>query len=208
MNRQNLLSKEEVIKLVKPYAEKIYDKIFLGFSDYLFHDSDVGHIHDKTTKSNVIRSRIINRIKELILEMPKWRWVVKNRMICIVIEGKIWLRFKKLNNNFRTRNVSTDQVDDFRDQKKLEKTIASKYINVDIGWLLNEFYNEIKDIYIVAPDGDKNMWRVRFKPQGIQTGTVIPMFRDTKEDQKNQILIAKIKPEYRKNKNKSDEANQ
>ena len=62
-----LLTKEEVIKFVRPYAEKIYDKIFLGFGEYLKHDADVGHIHDRTTKSNIIRSRIINRIKELVL---------------------------------------------------------------------------------------------------------------------------------------------
>lgn len=207
MSSSYLLTKEEVVKLVTPYAEKIYDKIFLGFAEYLKHDADVGHIHDRTTKSNIIRSRIISRIKELVLECPSWRWVVRSRMICIVIEGKIWLRFKKLNNKFLTQNVSTGQVNAFRAQRKTERT-KGRYLNVDIGWLLNEFYNEIQDIYIVAPMEKKNMWRVRFKPLGVQTGTVIPMFKETEEDKSNQIQIAKVKPEFKKYKNKSDEANQ
>lgn len=204
----HLLTREEVVNLVRPYAEKIYDKIFLGFGDYIKHDSDVSHIHDNTTKSNIIRSRIINRIKELIVEMPTWRWVVKNRMICVVIEGKIWLRFKKLNSNFLTQNVRTGQVKAFRAQQKTEKHIADRYINVDIGWLLNEFYNEIKDIYIVAPDKKKNLWRVKFKPQGVQKGTVIPLFPETEEEKKSIIQIAHVKPEFKKNKKKTDEADQ
>ena len=124
----HLLSKEDVIKMVRPFAEKIYEKIFLGFEDYLAHDSDVGHIHDKTTKANLIRSRILNRIRELVLEMPKWKWVERKRMICIVIDGKIWLRYKKLRNNFLTQNVKTTQSDAFRAQQKSENDISGKYI--------------------------------------------------------------------------------
>ena len=124
--------------------------------------------------------------------MPKWKWIERKRMICIVIDGKIWLRYKKLNSKLLTSNISTDQVDAFRSQQKSENHIAGKYINVDIGWLLNDFYNEIKDVYIVAPNGEKNMWRVKFKPQGVQSGSVIPMFKESKEERQNQIKIAQI----------------
>ena len=208
MHNQQLLTKENVIQLIKPYAEKIYEKIFIGFEDYLSHDLDVGHIHDKTTKANIVRSRIIHRIKELVLEYPEWKWVVRNGGIFIVIDGKIWLRFKKLSNEFLTKNNPTKQTEAFRGQQKSEKNISGRYINIDIGWLLNDFYNEIRDIYIVAPDGKRNMWRVVFKPKDAQKGALIPLFKESKEEKDSQINIAKVKPQFKKYKRKTDEADQ
>jgi hypothetical protein len=204
----NLLSQEEVIEQVKPYAEKVYLKIFDGFNDYIEHDSDVSHIHDNTTKANIIRSRIINRIKELVLEYPTWQWVVKGRGIFIIIDGAIRLRCKKLSSRMRTENVKTGQVDSFRGQEKSSDIIAEKYINVDIAWMLNDFYSQIEEIFLVAPNNKKNLWRVQFKPEGVQVGRSIPLFTDSEEERKSLIEIAKVKPEFKKKKNKSDEAGQ
>jgi hypothetical protein len=208
MISKEILTKQEVIDLVTPYAEKIYDKIFLGFEDYLRHDLKQSHIHNNTVKANLIRSYIINRIKELVVEEPLWRWVEKNRMICVVIEGKIWLRYKKLNKSYLTQNVTTTQVSDFRNQAKTESNIRSRYINIDVGWYLNDFYTEIENVYIVCPDNKRNAWKVVFKPQGMEKGKTIPLFSDSDEEQENQIQIAHIKPQFKKQKNKSDEANQ
>lgn len=152
------LTKEEAKELLEPYAQLFYNAITGGFEDYKINDSERGHIHDKCVKSNLIRSYVLNRIKQIVVEHPELKYREQNRMIAILIADKVIIRFKKLNNLFRSDNILTKQARAFRNRDITFQGV--KALPIDAGWRLDEFYSEIEDVHFVCPNGEGNLWRI------------------------------------------------
>jgi hypothetical protein len=158
MSKIYSISKEDGKKLLEPYGQLFYDEIIGGFNDYKKYDLKRARIHDRTTKSNLVRSYVLERIKKLVAKTPTLKLLVQKRMVAILVEDKIIVRFKKLNRKFCSTNVLTEQVKLFRNRELLFQGIEA--LHVDAGWRVNKFYSEIDDVHFVCPNGKENLWRL------------------------------------------------
>ena len=160
------LTKEEAKELLEPYAQLFYNAITGGFEDYKINDSERGHIHDKCVKSNLVRSYVLNRIRQIIAQHPELKFKEQNRMFAIIIADKVIVRFKKLNTLFRSENIPTKQARAFRNRDIT--FLGVKALPIDAGWRLDDFYSEIEDVHFVCPDGKGNLWRIPLENLSIQ----------------------------------------
>ena len=160
------LTKEEAKELLQPYAQLFYNDITGGFGDYKINDSERGHIHDKCVKSNLVRSYVLNRIRQIIVQHPELKFKEQNRMFAIIISDKVIVRFKKLNSIFRSENIPTKQARAFRNRDIT--FLGVKALPIDAGWRLDDFYSEIEDVHFVCPDGKGNLWRIPLENLSIQ----------------------------------------
>jgi hypothetical protein len=189
--------KDEVKKIFDPFAQRIYDSVTGGFNDYLVNDSKNGHIHNSTTKSNLIGSYVIKRLRNLVVENPEsMRWSERRRMMTIIINDKIRCRFKKLDKNLKTSNIMTGQVKAFKNH---ELPIDKKpLICVDIGWKLDLFFTEILEVFLVCPENErKDSWRISFAELTVNKGQV----KVFEEKQDETFVVARVKESAKPNTN-------
>lgn len=183
------LSKEEAKDVLKPFAQLFHDAIIGGFMDYKINDSERSHIHDNCVKSNLVRSYVLNRIKQLVINNPNLKLREQKRMFAVLVEDKIIVRFKKLNNSFVSNNILTKQIKEFRNRCLTFQGV--KALPIDAGWRVDDFYSEIEDVHFVCPDMKGNLWRIPLQDLAIQKSQ-IAMF-PLKEEEIIQVVT--VKPE-------------
>ncbi len=166
MDNTYTLGKDEAKEVLKPYAQLFYDAITGGFSDYKTHDSERAIIHDKTVKSNLVRSYVLYRVKHLVANNPSLRLIEQKRMFAVLVSDKIIVRFKKLNEIFRSSNIPTKQIKDFRSRVITFQGVRA--LPIDAGWRVNDFYSEIEDVHFVCPNGVGNLWRFPLEDLAVQ----------------------------------------
>lgn len=188
MIEQYSLSKEDAKQVLLPYGQLFYDAIVNGFEDYKINDLKNAHIHNNTTKSNLIRSYVIHRVKMLVIENPKLKLIEQKRMILVLVEDKVVVRFKKLSNDFRSQNIQTNQVTQFRKRTLNFQGVTA--LPIDAGWRLDEFYNSIEDISFVCPNGKNNLWRIPL--EDLSATNVQPMVIPVEKEEI--IEIVRVKP--------------
>lgn len=184
------LTKKEVKEILNPYSELIYNEIQNGFQDYIDNDLVNAHIHNNCTKSNLISSYIIYRIRKLVFEKPELKLIEQQRMIILLVKDKVAIRFKKLDKDYKSLNIPTKQSRKFRNRSLNFKGTSA--IPVDAGWRLNEFYTEIEDISFVCPDGKNNLWRIPLEDISV-IKTQPAIFPIPKEDV---IEVVTVKPNF------------
>ena len=183
------LAKDEAKEILKPFAQLFYDAITGGFSDYKIYDLERGVIHDKTVKSNLVRSYVINRVKQLVANHPNLRLIEQKRMFAVLVSDKVIVRFKKLNNIFRSCNIQTRQIKEFR--RRILSFQGVRALPIDAGWRVNDFYTEIEDVHFVCPNGKGNLWRFPLEDLAIQKIQTV-MFPKNEEEI---IQVVTVKPE-------------
>ncbi|MDF2437775.1 MAG: hypothetical protein K0Q95_2151 [Bacteroidota bacterium] len=190
-----IITQEEAKTLLLPYAQKFYEAIVEGFNDYITNDSAQAHIHDRTTKANLIRSYILARVKKIVADDPSLRMQTRKKMLVVVIGDRLKIRFKKLDENFKSTNIKTKQVTAFRNHSLvLDDGTSALYL--DAGWRLNEYFTEITDVSFVCPNGDRNKWKITAEDLEINKPQ-IEIF-ETEED--NILPVVTVKEGLRKKK--------
>jgi hypothetical protein len=187
MQESYTISKEEARELLIPFAQSFYEAITGGFQDYKTYDSGRGHIHNKTVKSNLVRSYVVDRLKKLVIENSNLRLIEKQRMLVVAIGDKLRVRFKKLDKKYRSQNVRTKQSLEFRN-----RTITfngQQALPMDAGWRVDRLYNEISDVHFVCPDGVGNLWRIPLTDLAAQKGQAV--FFPVPENEIIQIVTPK-----------------
>ena len=93
------------------------------------------------------------------------------------LDGKVQIKFKKLNDKFQPQNIQTNQVRAFMEQQALPGfSPATKLI---AGYQTQNYNREIKCVAIVCPNGNEIIWRLEFN-RAIKPAVPI---RETKESE-------------------------
>jgi hypothetical protein len=109
------------------------------------------------TKSSAIHDYMVARAAvhcETVEDMKPFK---KNGMKGILVAGKYAIRFKKLDEDGRSKNQPTQQVKQFRSQIQLEGIEAEHHL--ELGYVTNAFQTEVLDVRLVCPSGElSNAW--------------------------------------------------
>ena len=108
------------MNILKPYEEFLKDSILEGWEDYTssFYE-DTRHIYDKRTRANIVNCHILKNARKKFEDVEKIHFIDYNGMTIINIEGKLALRFKKLDESKISHCVQTQQTVNYFGQKKL-----------------------------------------------------------------------------------------
>lgn len=158
-----ILSKSDARELLNPYAQEFYLAIRNGFSR--FESSQAADpVEYNHTKAIVIWDYTIQNIKRVVNKYKdKLRFETKQRMVFIVIEDKIAVKFKKFDDNCKSGNIETNQVGDFRNH--MFKHDSMQLFPIEIGWQVDEFYS-LSKVDFISPNGDGYLWRIQFRELG------------------------------------------
>jgi hypothetical protein len=157
-----LMTQQETANLAGPYFTKISTVIQRGFQDYLeMLDSQTAKgirtsFHARTMAS-FIHDQIQVRARNEFSSEPSVKVDEFNGMFGLLISGKVFIRFKKLNAEMKASNVKTEQVDLFRKQQ-LEIPGFGRLMLLTAGYVPDPTWTIIQSIFLTCQQEDEVIW--------------------------------------------------
>lgn len=149
------MDKKEALTEISPYLPQIHSAIKNGWMEYQTQYKEVFHLHASWTRPAIIRDHIVYHIRKHFDGHEHVKLIqMKNGLFLIKIKNFL-LRFKKLDTNYCSSNIPTDQSLSFVEQKCLPGIKES--INFNVGYIPNKHWTEINGIYLTYPKGEKDI---------------------------------------------------
>ncbi|MET6997836.1 hypothetical protein [Chitinophaga defluvii] len=184
-----ILSQEQVENIARQYYPKIASAIADAFADYMAlraQGSSTGVVDFKPrTCASLIHDFIKVRIKEQIGEDADISLGEFNGIFGILVQGSVFIRFKKFNDDLTTSNVKTDQSENYNKQANFagfggEPTLLTAGYRPDKSW------TSILNIHVVCRAGDVIIWQKDLTSEVKQTS----MF--TMEEEQNTTTTNRV----------------
>lgn len=118
------------------------------------------------SRASCLHNLIIREASRYAAQREDVRVFERSLMKGIVIDDRIAIRFKKLDEESLSRGHYTRQVREFRSQRQLDGIDAAHHL--EIGYVLNRDETEIAEVRVVCPSGRSVAWWARLDETGIQ----------------------------------------
>jgi len=198
---RQILSKDEAIKVLKPFFETIANSVKSGFMDYqdmMSHDAETKHRILKigsATQSSLINGLIIERIKENFKDVkgatPKH---YNYGLFALHIKSQVLLRFKKFNSNFAPVVSKSNQALKISKQHTVIAGFPRKATFLYIGYTYNKDLTGLKVFVSLRVKGERK-WIYDFTHHITQEAKVVPFTSVTTTTERT------VKPRLRVTKN-------
>ena len=86
--------------------------------------------------------------------------VERGKLVLFGIEGKVLLRFKKLDPRGRSANIPTEQALSYAYQRPFAEPGFRRATNIDIGYELDSLQQEMVRILLSCPTGKRIAWTI------------------------------------------------
>lgn len=140
-------------------------------------------------RANCVHAYMVHYAAEYVAVAPGTiRCFKLNQMCGIVIDNKYAIRFKKLDEDSKSRNQPSRQVKEFQSQIELVGIDASHHF--DVGYVLNLSETDILDVRLVHPAGEGIAWAKSLAP-AFQDESVVDLFEVTESAE---VVPAAIEP--------------
>ena len=204
--KRKFLTLSESQKCLDPYYSKIATAVLEGFNDYLKIASctvdKVGFIEYKTrTKANMIHDCITMRVKqsfndEIEIEVGEW-----NGIFGIKINEDLFIRFKKLNEDYSPSSAATKQSKKYLNQHPIDG-LPEEPMFLFAGYTPDKTWTKITGIYIACWNGEQSQWVEEILSKVSYEQIRLP-FDNTEEEVENNKNRVKIKIKNQSDNNKT-----
>ncbi len=157
-----LLSDQEAWSILEPFIPDIHACLVAGWNCW----RDLGervpeHVvrYDSTTRAGIVYNEIIAEARKRFFGVRDVNLQSRGRTLLLIFQGVLVLRFKKIDRNFRTRNVPTKQVVRMQYQMELQG-LPPEATQVVAGYLLNALQDSVSGNWIVCPMGRSYEWKL------------------------------------------------
>jgi hypothetical protein len=149
-----MLTKAEAQAVMTPYESRIEGAIRAAWRVYREYAPDVRLAASPRTQSSHIRDLILIYIRREFDGDPNVKFIKVRGMEVMCIEGKVVVRFKKMDKNKRSSNVPTEQAKAFLGigQGVLEG-LPLEATKLQAGYHMNKLRTGYTDIWITCQQG-------------------------------------------------------
>lgn len=140
-------------------------------------------------RANCVHAYMVHYAAEYVAVAPGTiRCFKLNQMCGIVIDNKYAIRFKKLDEDSKSRNQPSRQVEEFLSQIELIGIDASHHL--EVGYVLNSSATDVLDVRLVHPAGEGIAWVKSLAPS-FQDESVVDLFEVNESEE---VVPATIEP--------------
>lgn len=165
-----LIERDTAEAALAGHLKPVHEIVTGAWGDYMAKYSlELRAAHTPTTRANIVHDHMVERAARYAQVCIGVRINESQRAIAMVIEtdvGVFAIKLKKLDDDLRSQNLRTKQVEDFRMQEPLigfEETH-----NLEAGYTVNEMAQALSGVFIVCPNGHGNYWEIALSDAGIQ----------------------------------------
>ena len=166
-----------------PHVDALYRIATVPWDEYhTLVPSDLLVAFCPRTRASAIHNLMVRAATQYAATTENVQPFDRQLMKGMVIDGRIAIRFKKLDEDSYSRGHYTKQVEEFRNQQTLDGIDATHHL--ELGYVLNRDETEISEVRVVYPSGRNNAWWSRIDASGIQPVVVdlLPPLRPTDGD--------------------------
>ena len=143
------------------------------------------------SRASLVHDYILARASEYASSAENVRYFTRQLMHGLVVDGRYAIRFKKFDEDNRSRNQPTVQVTEFRGQIELDGIDATHHL--EVGYITNALGTDIADVRIACPSGFGNAWAVSISDRGVET-VLADLFPKDGGDGSSDVEEASIEP--------------
>lgn len=189
-----LVSEEKTVEFLKPHLGAIRKIVQGGWDDYLnLYDEALRVVHCSTTRAAIVHSHQIERASHYSQVADNVRLFDLSKLKILVIDGQFAIRFKKFDEEKRSANQPTKQVEEFRSQGQLPG-LPMTY-NLEAGYVLDKLATKIEQIHLVCPNRKGFYWAAELH-EDMATQTIFDLYdyRNAPEEEIQEEKSVGIKP--------------
>ncbi|WP_162247148.1 hypothetical protein [Rhizobacter sp. Root404] len=151
--------------IVQSRADRLLKKDYLIISqlivdawrDYQQYPFTIQTAHTPRTRASAVHDHMVLRAREAFASMPHAKCIDHSGLFIVLLYDRIALRFKKLDDEFRSSNIPTQQSLDFVRQES-ELPGIKTMMNLQAGYRLNRLQTDLEGVYVACPRGAENLW--------------------------------------------------
>lgn len=151
------------MRRLEPFADDIRACLAAGWAEWRECGEAVPHLRvhwNPRTRASIIHNGMMNEVFKRFHNRDGVRFVRgKGGLVMVCFGETVTLRFKKLDQSFKTRNIRTAQTIRFALQLQMDGLMTPEVTNVVAGYLLNELQDEIKGLWIVCSYDSEVQWK-------------------------------------------------
>lgn len=160
--RMVIMPRDEAISLITdfiPTFRECLDQAWHFVEQVFSENADRRTAFSATTRANMIYDRLVQLIRRVLDGNPRIAMTTRGRMLRLVVDSRILIRFKKLDDSLRARNVRTDSQRRDYFQLWLPGMEEPQLTKITFGYRLNETATEILGRYVTCPKNwEENHW--------------------------------------------------
>jgi hypothetical protein len=156
-----LIDRDPAIAALQPHLGAIYNILHGGVADLHVLPLEARRCLTPTTRAGMVHDYQIERATKYFSKFDDVRVHELNKLFVFDVSQRVALRFKKLDTAFRSSNLSTTQVREFRGQVQLGGVDAPS--NLEAGYVLCPLEREVVWVGIVCPNNEGTYWQVELK---------------------------------------------
>lgn len=167
-----LITQEEAMAILEPHISALRGIPLDAWAEYHSEipENLLVAFCSRTRASAVHNLMVKNAAQYAAANSATVRLFERQKMAGITIDGRLAIRFKKLDEESLSRNQPTQQVQDFRGQQALDGIDAAH--NLELGYVLNQEETEILEVRVVHPSGQAVYWWSQLGDAGEARGTI------------------------------------
>lgn len=205
---EHLLSVEEAHQILTPHLGGISECIQKGCDAWKrFGQTNPDLLVDSSLRSKacLVFDAIRGAAKRHFRDDPRVLIVDKRGSFWMVFEGKVTLRFKKLNKNGRTSNISTNQQTLFSMQCQLELPgMPDQPTNLTAGYQFDPFGMNLQKQVIRCAFGRDTMWEFALPTVGNEVKADIQLTTEPEQAASKTKTKVTLKPHLQTKKNEPE----
>lgn len=163
--RRNLLSRSEAWQLLEPIAPQLYSWLqdsWEWVQAILDEDPERRSVLDPSTIAGMVYDRFKTLLKSGLHDNPSIEFVDHGRMTRALVGGKAILRFKKFDEQLRSRNIGTKNQESICHQQYYLDGVPARPTNITFGYVTDLAGASLQAVYFTCPDGwDSNHWIIK-----------------------------------------------
>lgn len=164
--KRTLLSLQQAVQILEPYKEIILSEMQKSFEQHLsvrnFISEEIGFYPLKPrTKAGLISEFVESNISQAFAEIEKVTSGVFNGVFGLNVENLMFIRFKKMNKDFKTGNIDTIQQRKLQNQSTLNG-FPDKPTIIFAGYIPNSTWMNVIGYYLACWDGERLLWYDEF----------------------------------------------
>ena len=176
----SLISEADAIQILGDRINDFREIMVAAWDDYLGYVPRHRRLHSSTTRAGIVHDHIKQRVRERFGDDPLSYVLQVNKMLVVVIDQRLVIRFKMLQPDKTSSNIPTGQVRDFREQRDIPELrnqleLIGELSNLEAGYILDRLGSEIVQTWLVCPSGIcANSWRHEIKERDASAGLPRP----------------------------------
>ena len=168
-----LIEQNDAIAILHGHMPAFYGVVDGAWQDYVSYPIEKRIVHSPRSRASVVHDHMVDRAAKYAARESGVQIVEKSGLYLFVFGGQIAVRFKKFDEELRTRNQPSGQVEQFKNQMQLPGVKAAH--NLESGYILSSDGQSIAAVHLVCPSGTGVYWDVLLTAS-TQVGVVQDMF--------------------------------